>query len=435
MIGDFFNSKSFAVVGAAREEEKVGHIVLKNLLANKGLKVFPVNPNAVSILGQKCYRDLLEIPFSIDCVVVCVKAEFVPSVVQNAGNKKVKSMIIISAGFSEAGNSKLEQEVLELARKYDITLLGPNVFGIIDTSRGMNSTFFEGMPKKGGLSLISQSGALGVGILDIALKEGIGFSSFVSMGNSSLVSFSDFIDYFSKDKETRVIGLYIESLRAGQGKEFIETCKRCRKPIVAIKAGKSSRGEKAAASHTAALASEQGVYEGIFKQAGIIEVSSISQLLSVSQILEKYGKIGKRACIVTNAGGLGVLCTDYCSEQGIEIVELPSSVMERMNKLLPPGWSHNNPLDVIGDALADRYKQVLELLDKENWFDFFIVLLTPQYMTQPFETAQILPGLKKPAFACFYGGEKVEQANKFMAGKIFSFSELRDMAESLGKVV
>ena len=431
----FFNSRSIAVIGAAREEWKVGHIIFKNLLALKHLRVFPVNPNAAQVLGERCFKDILEIPYEIDLIIVAVKADLVPEVMRNAGKKKVKAAVVLSAGFSEAGNSGLEDEVRKLAEKFGIALLGPNCFGFLSPYKEINTTFFQGMPRKGGIAFISQSGALGVAVLDWAIKENLGLSGFVSLGNSAQLDFSDFIEYFSQDEKTKVIALYMESLKEGRGKRFIEACRKCRKPLIAIKSGKSRRGAEAAKSHTASLASEQGVYEGIFRQAGIIEVESISELFAVSDLYDKYSRMGKRAVIVTNAGGLGVLCTDSCEKNGVDIVKLPEDVKEKLNKFLPVGWSRNNPIDVVGDALAERYKKTLEMLDKENWFDFFIVLLTPQHMTQALETAQILTELKKPVLACFMGGKKVEKAVEFLKkNNIPVFDDVYDF-KVLGKIV
>lgn len=434
MIDSLLGSKIFAVVGAAREEWKVGHAIFKNLLANNKILALPVNPNAAEILGKRCYKDLFEVPYNIDCAIIAVKAELVLGIMQQVARRKIKNVVILSAGFSEAGNSKLEHEILEIAKKNEITVLGPNCFGFIDTNKEVNTTFFQGIPEKGGIAFISQSGALGVGFLDIALKGKIGISGFVALGNSMMIDFSDFIEYHNRIRETKVIALYIEGLKEGRGERFIEACKNCRKPIIALKSGKTLVGERASKSHTAALASEPGVYSSIFKQARVIEVDSVSELIQVSRIFDKIGRISKRACIITNAGGLGVLASDACSQAGIEVSCLPVKTLEKLNKILPIGWSRNNPIDLIGDALADIYWQVLSRLDSESWFDFFIVLLTPQYMTQPMETAELLTHLKKPVFTCFYGGEKVEKAVQFLKSKnIITFNDASEL-KVLGKV-
>lgn len=433
----FFNARSIAVVGAAREEFKVGHILFKNLVANKSLKVYPVNPKASEIMGNRSYSDILEIPYPLDLVVIAVKADLVTGIMRQCVQRKVRSVIIISAGFSEVGNTTLEKEVKEIADSAGISFIGPNVLGIVNPYKELNASFFQGITEKGKIAFLSQSGALGVGVLDIAMKEKIGLSGFVSLGNSSSLDVSDFVEHFGKDKNTEVMMLYLESLKENKGHRFIEVCKRFskNKMILAIKSGKSEEGKKAANSHTAALASESGVYEGIFKQAGVVEVSSLREMFSIADIYTKIGKIGKRACIVTNAGGLGVLASDVCSLSGLEVPELPEKTKEKLGEILPAHWSHNNPVDVLGDALAERYSSTLKLLDKESFFDFFIVLLTPQYMTQPFETAQIFKELKKPVIACFVGGEKIQEAGKFMReNKVPYLDDVSDF-RILGKLI
>jgi acyl-CoA synthetase (NDP forming) len=227
----------------------------------------------------------------------------------------------------------------------------------------------------------------------------------------------------------------MESLREGRGKRFLEVCKKCSKPIVVLKAGKSKEGQMAAKSHTASLASEQGVYSGVFKQTGIIEVDSIKQLFDVANILEKYGKIGNKTIILTNAGGLGVLTTDACEENGIKIEGISEKKIEELNMVLNPNWSKRNPVDLIGDALAEDYEKAIKILEPEK-FDFFIILLTPQKMTQALETAKLLLKIKKPVFACFVGGEQIKEAKEFLDRfGIINFNDPKEMCDAIGKVM
>jgi len=439
----FFNSKTFAVVGASRDSRKIGNIIFRNLLRNERIKVIPVNPAAEEIAGRKCYGDLLEIPHQLDCVIIVVKAEVVPEILRQAAIKKAKCAIIISSGFSETGNTGLELKIRRIGENLGIHILGPNVLGIINPYINLNASFFKGMPGRGKIAFLSQSGALGAALLDKAISDKIGFSGFISLGNMAMLDFSDFIEYYLKDKKTKVIALYIESLKSGMGKRFIEVCKKASKvkPIIALKAGKTEQGRRAAASHTAALASEKGVYSGIFKQAGIIEVNTARELFDVSNLLSKLDsikrktKLGRRACIITNAGGLGVLCADACSRNKIEIPPLPKDVKEKLNNLLPEFWSKNNPIDIMGDALAERYHKVIAVLEKENFFDFFIVLLTPQYMTQPLKTAEAITKTGKPVIAGYIGGDSLEIAKDFLKDKIPIFSDVNDLGAALGKVV
>ncbi|MCK5321021.1 CoA-binding protein [Candidatus Pacearchaeota archaeon] len=429
-VSVFFDAKTYAVIGASRDRNKVGYAVFKNLLQS-GKKVFPVNPKAKEILGYRSYEDLLEIPYDIDCIVIAIPAKSVPLILKQAEKRKVKAAVILSAGFSEVGNKDLEERILRIANEANIQLLGPNAYGFIDPMQKLNTTYFEGTPKQGEVAFISQSGAIGSAILDKVRK----LSGFVSIGDSAQLDFSDFIEYYSNDKNTKVITLYLESLKEGKGQRFIEVCKRCKKPIIALKAGKSEEGQRAAKSHTAALASEQGVYSGILKQAGVIEVDSVKQLFNVAKVFEKYPKLGNRIAIVTNAGGLGVLTTDSCEANKIKVLKLSKQVIEKLNKILPSNWSHNNPIDLIGDALAGDYEKTLSILEKEN-FDFFFVLLTPQRMTEALGTAEILFKMKKPVVACFLGGRQVREAREFMdmAG-ILNFYDVEEMCEAVGKIV
>jgi len=434
MVKEILEAKSFAVIGASDKEHSVGHIVFKNLI-DSGVKVFPVNPNTSEILGKKSYGSVLDLSEKVDCAIIIVNVKLVLKILKEVNKKGIRNVVVISAGFSESGNDKGEAEVREFCCENKMKLLGPNVLGFVNPLNGVNASFFEGDLKKGKIAFLSQSGAIGVGVLDM----NVGLSGFVSLGNMTCLDFSYFIDYYSKDKDTDKIAIYMESLKPGRGEEFIEACKRCKKPIVVLKAGKSNVGMKAASSHTAALASEKGIYEGVFRQYGIKEVDSISELFGLKKHLNKKKidlKKGKnRACVITNAGGLGVLTSDYCSKNNIVVVDVPKDVKDGLNKILPFGWSHNNPIDILGDAQPDRFGKVFDVLEKEDFFDFYLVLLTPQYMTNPGKTAEILLSLKKPVVACFMGGSNVESSEKILQGKIGFFKEPFDMCEVVGGVV
>ncbi len=313
----------------------------------------------------------------------------------------------------------------------NVNLLGPNSFGFVNSQTEINTTFFEGRVEKGNIAFISQSGAIASAVLDKKEK----LSGFVSVGNSAQKDFSDFIEFYSKDKNTKVICIYLESLKEDKGKRFIEVCKKCQKQIIVLKAGKSEKGKKAAATHTAALASEKEVYSGIFKQAGLIEVDSVKQLFQVAEILKKFPNIKNKACIVTNAGGPGVLTSDYCEENQISLPTITKESLKKLNHFLPTNWSKNNPVDILGDADATRYHKALKILDGEDFFETFIVLLTPQNMAQPLETARILTQLKKPVLACFMGKGKIQPAKDFLEkNNIPFFDEPREMCEAFGKI-
>lgn len=470
-IKKLLSAKSFAVIGASRDENKVGHIIFKNLLDSKK-EVYPINPNAKEILGKKVLKDLNELPTIVDCAIIAIKPNLVYETLQQIANKKIPTVIIITAGFSEQGNRQKEIEIKKLANTKGITLLGPNAFGFVNTSEETNTTFFQKSKfEKGSIAFLSQSGALGSSILDKKQK----LSYFVSIGNAAQTDFTDFINYLSEDKNTKSICLYIESIKENKGIKFIEACQKCKKPILAVKAGKSKAGQKAAKTHTAALATDEKIFEGIFKQSGVIECDSIEQMFDAADVFEswrgKNKKIGKelsyqtssensnikgwvsrkrsrsnevgisnstgsqKSSIITNAGGLGVLTTDYLEKNKITLASIPEGTKEKLKQILPNGTNINNPLDILGDADAKRYEQVFEILDKENFFDNFIILLTPQHQSQPLQTAKELLKLKKPILTCFYGGEKIQEAKDFLKRfKIKNFDNPKELAEALGKV-
>jgi len=437
MMRDFFESKKIAVIGASRDPDKVGHVVFKNLLSNHLLKVFPVNPNASQIAGIKAYEDVLAIPYNVDMAVIATKSDLVPEVLEQCGEKGINKVVIISAGFSESDNKMLEEKIAEISEEYNIEIVGPNVLGIINPYKNLNASFFRFMPERGQVAFISQSGAVGTSLLDKCVEKNLGISGFISLGNMLQKDFLDALEYFARDVKTGIIALYIESLKPETGRRFIDLCKEIskNKTIIAIKSGKTEQGKKAARTHTASLSSPAEIYSGAFKQAGIIEVESLDELFLLSQILSKFPRIGKKAGIITNAGGLGVLATDALVSAGIEVPKIPENVLQELDNFLPKGYSRANPLDILGDALAERYGKTLRILSMFKLFDFFVVIVSPQEMTQPLETAAILSKMGKPIFACFIGGKSYEEAEKFMKQEgVINFDDVSDL-KILGKVV
>jgi acetyltransferase len=410
----FFESKKIAVIGASRSREKAGNVIFRNLLSSR-LKVFPVNPKTERIEGVKSYPDVLSIPYPVDMAVVVVKAEIVPKILEECGRKGVKKVIIISAGFSEAGNKKLENKIEEIKNKYELKIIGPNVLGIINPYKNMNASFFKGNLGKGSIGIVSQSGAVGTSLLDKCLESRIGISGFVSLGNMLDKDFISSLGYFGTDVRTDVILLYIESLKGGTGRKFVELCKNIskNKKIIAIKSGKTKEGKEAAKTHTASLASNSKIYSGAFKQSGIIEVNSLDEALTLAKIFSRYGELGKKVGVITNAGGLGVLAVDILSKD-FEISEIPEKVLEHLDSFLPEGYSRENPLDILGDALRERYEKTLKVLDMHNLYDFFVLIVSPQAMTQSLETAKLIAKKGKPVFGCFIGGKSFEEAKKYL---------------------
>ena len=434
----FFESKRIAVIGASRDRAKVGNAIFRNLLAGEkaGIKTFPVNPNADYIEGNKAFSSVLDIPYIVDMAIIAIPAEKVPLVLEECGKKEIKNVIVISAGFSESGNLELNEKIKEIIGKFKINLLGPNVLGIINPYKSLNASFFAGMPEKGNIAFISQSGAVGSAILDKALKQKLGISGFVSLGNMLQQDFNNFLDYFANDIRTEVIVLYIETLKQNTGKGFVEICRKisCKKKIIALKAGKTDEGMAAAKTHTSGLSSPAKIYSGAFKQAGIIEAESLNELFKLSEVFSKYKKIGNKTCIITNAGGLGVLAADSCSEAGFEITEIPEQVLLQLDKFLPSMYSRRNPLDILGDANPDRYDKVLRILNMHKVADFFIVIVSPQEMTQPMQTAEVLSKYKN-VFSFFVGGKSFDDAKKLLQNSsAINFDDVSDI-KILGRAI
>jgi acetyl coenzyme A synthetase (ADP forming)-like protein len=435
-VSELFKAKSIAVIGASHEIHKVGHDIFRNLLASKK-KIFPINPNVKEILGVKTYPSVLDVKDEIDLAIIVVPAKIVPVVMKDCVKKGIKFVIIISAGFSEVGNKALEEEVLGIAKNAGIRILGPNCLGVIDPAQKFNATFFNKMPVRGKISFVSQSGALGVAELDWAIKKKIGLSKFISVGNIIDIDFAELINYLNEDKKTKVICLYVESLKNGTA--FIEAAKKSLKPIIVLKAGTTSSGLKAAVSHTGALATDNAIYDGVFRQCRVSRVNTLYQLFEVAQA-HVFGDCpkGKRALIITNAGGPGVIASDAFEKNDVEIASLPNTVLEELNKKLPLPWSHNNPVDVIGDALPERYEAVLKTVEKEKFYDFVFLILTPQTMTGPEKVAEILVEFHKrtkvPCFGCFMGGKSVDKAKSILnKNHILNFEEPEYGALVIGK--
>jgi acetyltransferase len=420
---NFFNPKSIAIVGASGKRGKVGSSLVQNLKGFKG-RVYYVNIKRKKILGKKCYKSVLDIKDKIDLGIIAIPSVGVYKALEECGKGGIKSVIIISAGFSEVGNKRLEKKILDVAEKYKIRILGPNTFGVVNPYINLDTTFAKTRVKKGGISFISQSGALWSAIADYSVKENFGFSKFASLGNMSDVSFEDLILYLNKDELTRVIVLYIELLE--NGRKFMDAAKKCKKPVIAIKAGRSEAGMKAALSHTGSLAGSYEIYKAAFKQSGVKLVDTLTEAFDLARFLEKDKIKGNRVVIVTNAGGPGALMADYCDESGLKVVKLPKKFVKDLK--LPEAWSHGNPIDLVGDAKSDRFKEVFDKLSKENFYDILICILTPQNMTDIDNIAKELIRFKKKGrniIACFMGGYSVDKAKDLLErNDILCFNEL-----------
>ncbi len=414
----FFKPKAIAVVGASKDSRKIGHAALKNLLiSDYQCKIYPINPKEETILGLKCYKKVTDIPGNIDLVLISVPAEIVPSVLKDCKEKNVKNVIIISSGFSEIGNHDLENELKEIIKDSNMRVLGPNVMGYKNASNGLDARFDYGNPRKGNIAIISQSGALGIGMIYLANNEYMGVSKIVGVGNKIDIDDDDLIDYFANDPETKVIGLYIEAVK--DGREFMNAIKRCDKPVLVVKAGRSTAGARATASHTGSMAGSDKIYSAAIKQAGGIRCRDIVELFDMAKALNGQPPAqGNRIGIVTNGGGLGIMLTDACEANGLAIPKLSSKTFKKIDKILPDLIVPNNPIDVVADAGFYRYETATSALLEDPNIDGVIVASVHGGYARPEEfTGAILKMVrerklheefKKPILATWVGGREYE---------------------------
>lgn len=415
-----FAPKTVALIGATDAPGSVGRTILWNLLSNPfGGTIFPVNPKRRSVLGIKTYPSIAEVPESVDLAIVATRAATVPRVIQECVDSGVRGAIIISAGFKEIGTEgiELEQQILAHARRGNIRIIGPNCLGVMNPLSGLNATFASTMAKPGHVGFISQSGALCTSILDWSLRENVGFSAFVSIGSMLDVDWGDLIYYLGDDSRTHSIVIYMESV--GDARSFLSAAREVAlsKPIIVIKAGRTEAAAKAAASHTGALTGSDEVLDAAFRRCGVLRVYHIAHLFYLSELLSKQPRPkGPRMTIITNAGGPGVLTTDTLISEGGNLAELTPGTVEALNQILPPHWSHSNPIDILGDADPERYAKTLEVAAQDPNSDGLMVILTPQAMTDPTATAEKLTeyiatqtsGVAgKPVLASWMGGEEV----------------------------
>lgn len=408
----FFAPKSVAVVGATEAANSVGRTLMWNLVTNPfGGTVYPVNPKRPSVLGVKAYPSVSEIPGDCELAVISTPSKVVPGVIRECAQKGVKGAVIISAGFKELGAEglALEQQVLAEARKGGIRIVGPNCLGVMSPVSNFNATFARSIARPGRLGFISQSGALCTSVLDWAHKENVGFSAFVSIGSMSDVGWGDLIDYLGQDPKTEAILIYMESV--GDARAFLSAAREVAltKPIIVIKVGRTAAAAKAAASHTGSLTGSDDVLDAAFRRCGVLRVDQIADLFNMAEVLAKQPRPkGKRLTIVTNAGGPGVLATDALISSGAELTDLSPETMAALNETLPAQWSHNNPVDILGDGKPERYAKTLEIVAKDPNSDGMMVILTPQEMTEPTATAECLAPYAhfegKPVLASWMGG-------------------------------
>jgi len=411
VLEPFYCPASVAVIGASRDENKLGHAVLKNLLecGYEG-QIYPINPKAEEILGQRAYPSVLAVAGDIDLTVIVVPDRFVAAVLEECGQKGVKGVIVITAGFREMGGEgiKKENELLEIIRRYNMRMLGPNCLGVIDTICPLNATFARGMPRRGDIAMMSQSGALLIAILDWALGEEVGFSRFVSLGNKADIDETDLLQLWDEDPYSKVIVAYLEGIT--DGAKFMEIAQQVTTdtPIIAIKAGTSDAGARAVSSHTGTLAGSERAYDAAFKQAGVTRADSVEELFDYAHAFAQAPPLkGDSIAVVSNAGGAAIMATDALDRAQLRLASFERETIELLQTRLPPGSSALNPVDVRGDADEERYRFALDTVLRDENVDGVIAILIPQAVTKVAETANVIAdvvqGHDKPVLPCFMG--------------------------------
>lgn len=439
-LNTFFKPNSVAILGASRDEKKIGNIVLQNIINSrfKG-RIFPINPNSQNILGLTCYPDFAALPQTPDLAIISLPATVAMSLLESIAKKGTKNIVIFSAGFKEAGleGEKMERELSVTANRLGLTILGPNCLGFASTISSLNATFSLAGNTPGNLRFISQSGALASAIFDWGKQNEIGFSEFITLGNKAVLNENNILEYWLSDKTEKIkqvglsdyqpVGMYLESVEVG--KEFLELAKKVSKenPIFILKPGKSQHAQKAILSHTGSMAGDDSVQDTVFAEAGIIRCEGIEDMFDLSKIFSwENAPKGPRVAIVSNAGGPAVISTDALEAHGLQLAKLGAKTLEKLKNSLPRAASVINPVDVLGDALSDRYHEAIEDVLAEGGVDALVVLLTPQIMTEIKATAELIGTLSakynKPIVCSFMGGAMVDVGERVLnAYKIPSF--------------
>ncbi len=430
-LNKFFEPESVAVIGASERPGTIGRAIMVNLVGKFKGKIYPVNIKYDKVFGLPCYRSVLDIPGKVDLAVIAVPAKVVPKIIEDCGKKGVKAAIIISAGFREIGGEgeKREREVVEIAKKYGMRIIGPNCLGVYDAHSGLNTIFNppdrQHVPQPGPVAFISQSGALGAAVLDWISIMGVGLSKFVSYGNAADVDESELIEFLTIDPKTRIITAYIEGVR--DGRKFMNAIRnavRNHKPVVILKAGKSEHGVRAVASHTGSLAGTYRVYEAAIKQAGALLIEELWEYPLILKALA-WNPIpqGNRVAIVTNGGGAGVLATDAVEKQGLVMAKLDDNTIDELRKVLPPAASPHNPVDILGDAPADRYKNAIDIVSRDPNVDMIVIITIMQApaidmnaMRNVLKEAR--KNIDKPLVLVAPGGEYTEKHSKLIEREV-----------------
>ena len=439
-LTSLFTPGSVALFGASERSDSVGGVVFKNLL-NSGFKgrIYGINPKRDTIQGEKAYASLDAIDETVDLAVVATPANSIPAIVEACGERGIRMMLVLSAGFREIGaeGRRLEDRVTDLARRYGIRLMGPNCLGLIRPDIGLNITFGNNNASPGTLALVSQSGAICTAILDWAESNEIGFSAVVSTGIAADLDFGDYLDFLTADPRTKAILLYIEGIK--DARRFMSSVRAAAriKPVIALKVGRHSAGAQASMSHTGALVGSNRTFSAALSRSGVLRVETVSQLFAAARALStpRYRSASERLVIITNGGGPGVMAADRATDMGIELSTLSDDTIAALDKELPSVWSRNNPVDIIGDAPPDRYQAALDICLQDPGIDGAIVILTPQAMTRPTEVAEAVVAAarnsKKPVMTSWMGGGQVAAAHKvFNDAHVPNFTTLENAVDA-----
>jgi acetyltransferase len=421
-LTSLFEPKSVAVIGASDRENSVGNIIYRNIVAAgyKG-RLYPINPKHDTVQGVQSYKSIEEIGARVDLAVIATQARSVPAIIEQCGRSGVKNAVVITAGFAEAGHSgaALERKMVEIARSYGVRLLGPNCLGLIRPVQGLNATFANISANPGNLALVSQSGALCTAILDWAKVNDVGFSSVISTGGSADIDFGEILDYLVYDNRTHYILMYVEGIR--NARRFMSAMRSAAriKPILLLKAGRYESGSVAAQVHSGMALGSDAVFDAALKRAGVVRVRNIGQLFYAAKgLASKFRPDGNKLLIITNGGGPGAMAADRAAELGIPLADLSQSTIASLNAVLPPTWSHANPIDIVGDATPERYRDAILAGTQDPEVDGILVMLTPQAMTQPDEVAKAVIAASetctKPIVGCWMGEQQTYPARKML---------------------
>jgi len=417
-----FEPKSVAVIGASDRENSVGNVIFKNILGSgyKG-RLYAINPKHETIQGQPAYKSIEEIGARVEMAIVATRAQTLPHLVEQCGRSGVRNVMVITSGFSESGHigAAIERKMLEIARSYNVRILGPNCLGIIRPDLGLNATFTKITANPGNLALVSQSGAMCSAVLDWAKANQVGFSSVISIGTTADVDFGEILDYLIYDNRTHYILMYVEGIR--NARRFMSALRSAAriKPIILLKAGRHEAGSVAAAAHSGMAAVSDTVFDAAVRRAGVVRVQNVGQLFYAAKALaSKFRPQGNRLAIVTNGGGPGAMAADRAGDLGIPLAQLSNETMSVLNKTLPATWSHGNPIDIGGDATPERYRDAILAVTQDANVDSTLVMLSPQAMTDPMGVAQAIietsEKLNRSIICCWMGEEQVAGARRML---------------------